>query len=407
MPQDTNVLSFPKPVQSKEKKRRKGERADGRFCTRVRIKGEKNPKPFYGKTKKEADAKAAEFKKRLNAGMNPIDANITVSNWCKRWVDTVSTGKSYSTKQDYEKHVRHLSKALGHMKMIDVRMIHLQKFVNSHAGHSKAHIDKIYNYTRHIFNSARMNGIITTDPSLDLVKPKDGTYTGHRILEKWEMELLLNHYDISQAALWAVTMMLSGLRRGEMFALKRDSFDFENNVIHVVSGVHFENHKSYQGKTKTKAGVRDVPMLEPLTSIIRSQFLSKDRDCFATNSDGSPLTEGSFRSQWIALMNQLSKIASGIPLNSRLSRERITKMGDRYIRVSFTPHDLRYTYATMLYDAGVDEKTSQLWMGHTSARMTRDLYAKLTAEQKKKSDQHLKDYFKRFEQPDTQSDTQE
>lgn len=407
MPHSPNVLEFPKSAQTKAKKRRKGERADGRFCTRVRIKGEKNPKAFYGKTKKEADAKAAEFKKRLNAGMNPLDADITVAEWCQRWVDTVSTGKSYHTRQDYEKHVRHLSKALGHMKIIDVRLIHLQKFVNSHAGRSKAHIDKIYHYTQRIFNSARQNGMITIDPSLDLVKPKDGTYCGHRILEKWEMDLLLNHYTLSPAALWAVTMMLSGLRRGELFALKRDSFDFENGVIHVMSGVHFEKNRAFRGKTKTQAGVRDVPMLEPLSSIIQSQFLSTGREYYATKPDGSPLTESSFRTQWDALMNQLSKIASGIPIRSRLSGEKIRRMGDSYIRVSFTPHDLRYTYATILFDAGVDEKTSQLWMGHTSARMTRDLYAKLTAEQNQKSDQHLREYFKRFTLPDTQSDTQE
>ena len=58
--------------------------------------------------------------------------------------------------------------------------------------------------------------------------------------------------------------------------------------------------------------------------------------------------------------------------------------------------DLRYTYATILYDAGVDEKTAQRWLGHTSPEMTRDLYAKLTAERKARSDQNLNDYFKRF-----------
>lgn len=211
----------------------------------------------------------------------------------------------------------------------------------------------------------------------------------------------------ASSSLWAVTMMLSGLRRGELFALKRDSFDFENGVIHVTSGVHFEKNKSYQGKTKTKAGIRDIPMLEPLSSIIQSQFSQTGREHFATRPDGSPLTEASFRTQWMALMNQLSKIASGIPIRSRLTNEKIQRMGNSYIRVSFTPHDLRYTYATILFDAGVDEKTSQLWMGHTSARMTRDLYAKLTAEQNLKSDRHLREYFKRFELSDTQSDTHE
>ena len=65
--------------------------------------------------------------------------------------------------------------------------------------------------------------------------------------------------------------------------------------------------------------------------------------------------------------------------------------------VSFTAHDLRYTYATMLFDAGVDEKTAQKWLGHTSPEMTRDLYAQLTKEREAKSDKNYTEYLKRFD----------
>ena len=32
-------------------------------------------------------------------------------------------------------------------------------------------------------------------------------------------------------------------------------------------------------------------------------------------------------------------------------------------------HDFRRTYCTMLYDAGIDLKTAQAWMGHADEKM--------------------------------------
>ncbi len=55
---------------------------------------------------------------------------------------------------------------------------------------------------------------------MDLKKPR-GTYTGHRALEPWEMDLLLKHYHCARAGLWAITMMLAGTRRGETLTLTR------------------------------------------------------------------------------------------------------------------------------------------------------------------------------------------
>ena len=50
----------------------------------------------------------------------------------------------------------------------------------------------------------------------------------------------------------------------------------------------------------------------------------------------------------------------------------------------FTAHQLRHTYATMLYDAGVDPKSAQRLMGHASLEMTLKIYTHLS--QRKKAD---------------------
>lgn len=51
----------------------------------------------------------------------------------------------------------------------------------------------------------------------------------------------------------------------------------------------------------------------------------------------------------------------------------------------FQPHDLRHTFATALYDAGVDVKSAQYYLGHADIRVTMDLYTHLSEEREKKS----------------------
>ena len=114
----------------------------------------------------------------------------------------------------------------------------------------------------------------------------------------------------------------------------------------------------------------------------------------------------SFRSQWKTLLRRLTNINAGFPPNKVPPKEKKAK--EEYLKkleekkVDFDRHDLRHTYATFLFESGVDEKSAMFYLGHTSPEMTRDLYAHLREEQLRRSDTSLAEYFKRFqrENPD-------
>ena len=48
--------------------------------------------------------------------------------------------------------------------------------------------------------------------------------------------------------------------------------------------------------------------------------------------------------------------------------------------VTATPYQYRHAYATMLYTAGVDLKTAQIYLGHSDIRTTADIYTHLSQE---------------------------
>ena len=392
---ELRVLDFPsKP--KKAKKRRKYEQNDGTFKAKPMINGKRHT--VRGKSTKEVEEKIEKLKKLYAGGMQTSQKNTTVDQWADMWIDAEMTGKAYKTKQNAQTHINFIKENIGYLKLQDVREIHLQKMVNSRAGMSKDHISKTVSFTKRLFKAARKNGLILVDPAVDLSKPK-GTYKGHRCIEPWEIDLLMKHHTCHPAGCWAVLMMLAGMRVGEMLALKNSSFDYSSARIAVSETIHFENGIAVSsGTTKTEAGVRLIPLPPILSAIVQADFARNPRKAFAVSATGDQITESSYRRQWDALMHRLTLINSGYEPTKQAPKDKKKKEAFKASLkpVKFTAHDLRYTYATMLFDAGVDEKTAQRWLGHTSPEMTRDLYAQLTKEREAKSDANYAEYLKRF-----------
>ena len=57
------------------------------------------------------------------------------------------------------------------------------------------------------------------------------------------------------------------------------------------------------------------------------------------------------------------------------------------------PHMLRHTYATTLYHAGIDLRTAQRLLGHSSIQMTANIYTHLEAQDSLAAALKLNNYF--------------
>lgn len=61
---------------------------------------------------------------------------------------------------------------------------------------------------------------------------------------------------------------------------------------------------------------------------------------------------------------------------------------------AFTPHQLRHTYATLLYISGVDVKTASQLLGHSNITITLDIYTHLDKQFQKLNIQKFDNYIK-------------
>ena len=78
-------------------------------------------------------------------------------------------------------------------------------------------------------------------------------------------------------------------------------------------------------------------------------------------------------------------------LRRMYAAERIIVCGIPFLR--FTARQLRHTYATMLYDAGVDVKTAQDFLGHADQTVTMNIYTHLSTQKKDKAIHALQQHF--------------
>lgn len=182
----------------------------------------------------------------------------------------------------------------------------------------------------------------------------------HRALNLAEIALVTRCWGKHWMGFAALMMLYTGLRRGELLALRWDDID---TAIHVRRAAHFEGNKPVEmPTTKTMAGQRVIPILPQLAQALEK--VPRGIGLVFRAAGGGSLTQSARRSGWAAYNNMLKR-----------------EDAEHEIR----PHDLRHTYATMLYDAGIDVKSAQYFLGHADVSITMQIYTHLSNERKSKS----------------------
>src|SRR6266542_3600282 len=145
---------------------------------------------------------------------------------------------------------------------------------------------------------------------------------------------------------------LTGLRKGELFALRDRNVDLDAMTVQV-------EHGAYHGElvpVKTRASRRRVDLSSSAAHVLRRQLLARkptDLGLVFTSPRGELLNDDNFR--------------------HRVFRPAVRRTGLTGLRF----HDLRHTYAALMVAAGAHPKYLQAQMGHSSIRVTLDLYGHL------------------------------
>jgi integrase len=174
-----------------------------------------------------------------------------------------------------------------------------------------------------------------------------------RFLEPGEVAALAEAID-PRYRVWLLTAAYSGLRFGELAALRRGRVDLVRRRIDVVENVADVSGVHYYGTPKTRAGRRSVPIPAALAGELTAWMGAR-----AANDLVFPAPEGG------TLRPSL--------FNRRTWQPAIHKAGV----VPLRPHDLRHTCVAIWIAGGANPKEIATWAGHASVSTVLDRYGHL------------------------------
>ncbi len=303
-------------------------RKDGRFRVSVTTNGKR--KYFYGDTRAEAYEKLQAYEKDKSRPR-------TFAEIAEAWQDEYWDGFAPGTRTYYRAVLRRALDTLGNTVADDVTPMDVQKILETMKQQNYAlktvKAQKIVIST--IYKHGMLHGMCRTNPATAARIPQNLRYTKREPPSDKTIEKIKK--DTSW--LYPQVLLYTGCRRGEALALTYEDFDFINNTVNIDKEVLVEScDRKVLHRTKTHAGLRKVPLVKAL------------RDQIPKGKTGAMFTEEqfSFQKKWDTWCKRLE--------------------------IEVTPHQLRHAYATMLYDAGVDVKIAQRLLGHSSLKMTMDIY---------------------------------
>lgn len=386
----------------KQKRKRKGERPDGLIQVSIQIgykpDGRPDRKFFYGHSRAEAERKRDEYKAALLSGTK-FSKDITVAEWVTIFKEIYRTRVNDAYLKMDDVPYNRLVKKLGKLRVADVTEVDLQKALNELDGMSYSTVDKYRQAMRRVFERARKNKIISENPADGLVLPQHEKGT-HRALEKWEVEHILANWNTgaSHAGIWVLLMLLCGLRRGEMMALRWENVNLTARTLTVCEVAVIQSNRTIiERRAKTDAGLRTIPICQALYAALMSFPESERTGLVCLSAKHKLLTESAVSRGLETFCKVMERILNGEPPTQRgrrtdIERKQATKKEPDRKLFSFTAHDLRHTYATALYDAGVPVKAAQYFLGHADIRVTLDLYTHLSKERESASRNQMVEY---------------
>lgn len=352
-----------------KKKKTKGKHASGLIRRHFRYKdlyGVSRSKTVYGATATEAEAKKKEFLADVAAAIRVDQSGKTVSEWVDEWL--LVHKKPFvgvRTYETYQKDGQRIKDALGRRTLGSVTSTDLQAIINARKGCSESSIKKTVMTIRAIFKAAAEDRLISFAPAVVAVP---GTSSSHRALTEAEIALVVaaaGALDIKTRkphpfSTAAMLMLFAGLRRGEVAACVLDGSD----TIKVTKAIDWPSNQPEIKPPKSKAGIRSIPVLPPLKPFIEPGY------AIATEEGIAPVTRNVFL---------------------RMHRTFVKLCG-----VDFRCHDLRHTFATLLFDAGVDVKTAQTWLGHDDPMVTMRIYTHLSKQRASSSAELAEKHFSQY-----------
>lgn len=246
---------------------------EGRIVAGHRSDGRPIFKSVFARSQKELIPRLNALKETYAGIELTEDSGMTVGAWLYRWLEEYkaplirsSTVKNYKRCIDSYLIPRVGQKLLTSLSSSDVQKMYneLKRCGRVHEhpeyGHalSAAVVRSVHMVLHEALNDAQSMGLIAVNPTVGTTVPR-ARHKENRVLLRHEIDALLQ--TVEGDALWYdffCTEIYTGMRRGELLALRWEDLDFERGELHIRRQVERVNGKIVERDLKTKNAARTL-----------------------------------------------------------------------------------------------------------------------------------------------------
>ena len=325
-------------------------------------------------TKRDAQRRLAELTITVEQGTYiKQQKHMTLAFWLRQWIDGyVLSNLAEKTRESYTHElINYVIPSLGNIKLSELRPSNINGYIAKaltqgrklrNGGLSKRTVQYHYRILSKSLDDAVRAGLLSVNPCKSISPPRDA----HKTIPAFgpdELDKLITALKQSNFYLYYYTLLLTGLRRSELLALKWNEVDLELASIYVSHSLHrLDDGTIVIKEPKTARSRRPVDLPVSLVTLLRQY---KDSQKMERLMLGGKLSEDDF----------IFSHADGKPLNPSTVTHTFAKIIKRAGLPSIRLHDLRHIHATMLLKAGVHPKVVQERLGHSSITTTLDIYS--------------------------------
>jgi integrase len=284
----------------------------------------------------------------------PTRSRVTFGTIVNEWKTTVLPMYKHSTQKNH-RHVaeKHLVPLFGDRQISDITRQEVQAYIArlTGAGYAPKTIDHIHDVFSAVLRTAVKWGHLRDNPARDVNLPALKTVRPKWVLTTHQAAQVLAALPPLGRTMVGLAM-LSGLRRGELFALRWRDLDEQDRTLTVREAV-------YEGRfdtPKTQASVRQIPLSDAALQLVAEwRVRSKaepDALVFSTWS-GKPISPNNVLRQQV------------FPACEALGLKRVTWL------------TLRRTYSSWAHEKGVPGKVVAQLMGHVKVDTTLNIYTQV------------------------------
>lgn len=362
---------------------RKNGRYDARFVDR------------FGKRVSVSGNDLKDVKRRYNEALYEnekqinIKQSIKLDEWYQEWLNVYkfdvireNTRRSYNTV-----YIKHISPVLGNMCLADINQLQIKNLIKNlkEDGYGYETQNKVKILLVDIFNKALINEYIRKNPAKGISVKRDER-NERRVLSQEEQNIF---FDCCKGTFYDnlfVIAVSTGMRIGELAALRWSDIDWDNRVIRVTRTLVYQKYEGDSQKEfhfenpKTRTSLRNIPINRQCEVALKKQFMQK-----SVVTSKQPITKKVDE----RYSDLLFTTKFNTPLNSQIVSDAIKKVVDEVNLTRditeemelFSAHCFRHTFATRCFEAGIQPKTVQAYLGHASLQMTMDLYTSVMPKQ--------------------------